>query len=47
MLTFAIRLALDLDKAIVEAEIMSERILPSLGVLSVVREVLHYPRVNP
>ena len=36
----------DLDEAVVEAEVVSQRILPSLGVLSVVGEVVHDEFIN-
>ena len=46
--TFArsVRPSRDLDEAVVEAEVVSQRILPSLGVLSVVWEVVHDELIN-
>lgn len=46
MPTFASRFSLNLDKAIVEGEIVSQRILPSLSILSIVRKVIHDPLVD-
>ena len=36
----------DLDEAIIEAEIVTERVLPSLSVLAIVRKVVHDELVN-
>lgn len=36
----------DLDKTLVEAEIMPDGVLPALLVLAIVREVSHYVLVN-
>ena len=36
----------DLDEAVVEAEVVSQRVLPALGVLSVVGEVVHDELIN-
>ena len=43
MLTFSwvVVVAGDLHKALIEAEIMPDRVLPALLVLPVIREVLH------
>ena len=40
-LAWPVRPSWDLDEAVVEAEVVPERVLPALGVLPVVREVVH------
>ena len=45
-LAWSVRSPGDLDETIIEAEVVSQRVLPALGVLSVVWEVVHDELIN-